>query len=274
MQRAFMAILGLIVSALLTTLYLRARLIRSPGAGGSARVFTVHRGDVVVKVAETGTVEPLTRVEVKSKVGGKVLRLVPAEGDRVYTGQVLAVLDPIEQQSQVGQIRAQVAAARAHLAEAVCEAQSERRTVQLGIAEAEEQLRADGDELNARHLQTTADIRIEREPENRALPQSSPGGAPVRADWIAAIAMAVTAITMCVRAIILIRAGDSMGIVLLSFGGIGKGTIDMLHHVGADNGISKKLKRIVRIVHRCFRATRMVRHGSQQQRTVTKGYLQ
>lgn len=47
------------------------------------------------------------------------------------------------------------------------------------------------------------------------------GRAPVLADWIAAIAMAVTAIAMGVRAITLIRAGDSMGIVLLTFGGIG-----------------------------------------------------
>src|SRR5207253_8052293 len=86
------------------------------------RLFTVHRGDLAVKVAETGTVEPLTKVEVKSKVGGKVLRLLAAEGDRVHAGQVLAVLDPIEQQSQVGQIRAQVVAAQARLQQAVSEA--------------------------------------------------------------------------------------------------------------------------------------------------------
>src|SRR2546422_10573869 len=47
------------------------------------------------------------------------------------------------------------------------------------------------------------------------------GGTPALADWVAAIAMAVTAIAMCARAITLIRAEDSMGIVLLTFGGIG-----------------------------------------------------
>src|SRR5713226_6356363 len=36
------------------------------------------------------------------------------------------------------------------------------------------------------------------------------GGKPVVADWIAAAAMAITAVAMCVRAIILIRVGDSM----------------------------------------------------------------
>ena len=47
------------------------------------------------------------------------------------------------------------------------------------------------------------------------------GGAPVLGDWVAAIAMAATSIAMFVRAIALIRAGDSMGIVLLTFGGVG-----------------------------------------------------
>jgi len=46
-------------------------------------------------------------------------------------------------------------------------------------------------------------------------------GAPAPADWIAATAMAVTSIAMGGRAIVLIRAGDSMGLVLLTFGGIG-----------------------------------------------------
>jgi multidrug efflux pump subunit AcrA (membrane-fusion protein) len=141
MRRAAIATLCFVLAALLTTLYVRQRLVRPPQAV-AARLFTVHRGDIAVKVAGTGTVEPLTQVEVKSKVGGKVLRLLAAESDRVQAGQVLAVLDPIQQQSQVGQIRAQVAAARARLAQAVSEAGAERRTVTLGVAEAQEQLRA------------------------------------------------------------------------------------------------------------------------------------
>jgi hypothetical protein len=46
-------------------------------------------------------------------------------------------------------------------------------------------------------------------------------GTPGRADWIAPIAMVVTAVAMAVRAIGLMRAGDSMGIVLIVFGAIG-----------------------------------------------------
>src|SRR5689334_10453137 len=141
MRRAAIATLCFILPALITILYLSRRWSAARPVAGP-RLFTVHRGDLPIKVAETGTVEPMTKAEVKSKVGGKVLRLLAAEGDRVRTGQVLAVLDPIEQQTQVGQIRAQVAAARARLAQAKSQAGSQVRTVQLAIAEAKEQLRS------------------------------------------------------------------------------------------------------------------------------------
>src|SRR5690348_6312240 len=98
MRRALIATLCFLLPALLTVVYLGKRLVRPARPAAGPRLFTVRRGDVVVKVAETGTVEPLTKVDVKSKVGGKVLRLLAAESERVRVGQVLAVLDPIEQQ--------------------------------------------------------------------------------------------------------------------------------------------------------------------------------
>ncbi len=46
-------------------------------------------------------------------------------------------------------------------------------------------------------------------------------GTPGPADWLASILMVVTAVGMVGRAVVLMRGGDSMGIVLLVFGGIG-----------------------------------------------------
>ncbi len=46
-------------------------------------------------------------------------------------------------------------------------------------------------------------------------------GTPVPADWIASTAMTITAIAMGVWGITMLRAGDSMGTVLLTLGGIG-----------------------------------------------------
>jgi hypothetical protein len=47
------------------------------------------------------------------------------------------------------------------------------------------------------------------------------GGVSTKADWVAATAMAITSFAMFARSITLLGVGDSMGIVLLIFGGIG-----------------------------------------------------
>jgi HlyD family secretion protein len=142
MRRVVIGGLSLVLPALLAVAVVAPRLSSRARRQAGPRTFVVRRGDLLVRVTETGTVEALSKVEVKSKVGGKVLQLRVAEGNRVQAGQVLAILDPIEQQSQVGQIRAQVAAARARLRQAVAQAATERDTVALGIADARQQLLA------------------------------------------------------------------------------------------------------------------------------------
>ena len=49
----------------------------------------------------------------------------------------------------------------------------------------------------------------------------SRSGTPTLANWIASTAMTITAVAMGVRGMTMLRAGDSMGIVLLTLGGIG-----------------------------------------------------
>src|SRR5205085_3654961 len=78
-----------------------------------------QRGDVEIKVTETGTIEPLHKVEVKSKVGGRVSKLLVDAGARVRTGQILATIDPQEINSEVAALRAQLAGAQARLASAL-----------------------------------------------------------------------------------------------------------------------------------------------------------
>ena len=66
----------------------------------------VERGDLVVAVRETGVVEPIRRVEVKSKVAGMLASLTVEEGDRVDKGQLIATLDVPELEAQRDQIKA------------------------------------------------------------------------------------------------------------------------------------------------------------------------
>jgi HlyD family secretion protein len=87
----------------------------------------VERGDLAKSVVATGKVEPITKVEVKSKASGIVKKLLVDYGDLVKKGQVLTQLDKVEIEAQVEQSRAALQAAQASLSSA--EADYERAKV-------------------------------------------------------------------------------------------------------------------------------------------------
>jgi len=76
------------------------------------------RGDLVVTVTATGTLEPRNQVDVGSEVSGRIARVLVDFNDRVGRGQILAEIDPETFAAQVAQARAQLATARAQLATA------------------------------------------------------------------------------------------------------------------------------------------------------------
>ncbi|HYG65113.1 MAG TPA: HlyD family efflux transporter periplasmic adaptor subunit [Thermoanaerobaculia bacterium] len=77
-------------------------------------------------LAASGTVEA-TEAQLGFQVPGQISALDVREGDRVRAGQVLARLDPVEAEARRAQVAAQVAGARAQLAE--LEAGSRREEV-------------------------------------------------------------------------------------------------------------------------------------------------
>lgn len=86
------------------------------GAGiDPSKLARVERGDLVKSVVATGKIEPITKVEIKSKASGIVKKLLVDANDRVKQGQVLAELDRDEIQAQVRSAEAQLAAAKASL---------------------------------------------------------------------------------------------------------------------------------------------------------------
>src|SRR6266446_5856507 len=70
---------------------------------------------VVTSVVATGKIEPITKVEIKSKASGIVKKLHVEYGDKVKKGQVLAELDKEEIQARVAQAQAQLEASSASL---------------------------------------------------------------------------------------------------------------------------------------------------------------
>jgi len=83
-----------------------------------SKLAKVEKGDLAKSVVATGKVEPITKVEVKSKASGIVKKLYVEYGDRVKRGQLLAQLDKVEIQAGVEQSRAALEAAQANLASA------------------------------------------------------------------------------------------------------------------------------------------------------------
>jgi HlyD family secretion protein len=76
----------------------------------------VTRGDVARSVVATGKIQPITKVEVKSKASGIVEKLYVDINNVVHKGQQLAQLDQQEILAQVEAQRAQLAAAQANVA--------------------------------------------------------------------------------------------------------------------------------------------------------------
>jgi len=73
----------------------------------------VEKGDLAKSVVATGKIEPITKVEIKSKASGIVTKWYADAGQTVKAGQVLVELDKVEIEAQVRQARAQLEAAEA-----------------------------------------------------------------------------------------------------------------------------------------------------------------
>jgi HlyD family secretion protein len=79
----------------------------------------VERQDLRITAEATGQMEPIRKVEVKSKASGEILRMHVDIGDRVETGALLAEVDPRDVQNHFNQVTAdhEVAQARFEIAE-------------------------------------------------------------------------------------------------------------------------------------------------------------
>ena len=91
------------------------------------RLAKVARGDVARSVVATGKIEPITKVEVKSKASGIVEKLFVDINYKVKKGEPLAQLDQQEIEDQVEAQRAQLAAAEANVT--TCQANIEEDKV-------------------------------------------------------------------------------------------------------------------------------------------------
>jgi HlyD family secretion protein len=109
-RRIFFAVgaLGLIGAVLGIAMALRSNHQIEP-----SKLAKVERGDIARSVVATGKIEPLAKVEVKSKASGIVKQIFVDYGDRVQAGRVLVELDKEELAARVREARATLQAAGA-----------------------------------------------------------------------------------------------------------------------------------------------------------------
>ena len=88
-----------------------------------SKLAKVERQDLAKSVVATGKVQPITKVELKSKASGIVKKLRVDAGDKVKIGQVLAELDREEILARVSQAQAQLQASAANMKAAAADLQ-------------------------------------------------------------------------------------------------------------------------------------------------------
>lgn len=110
----------LLVALVLLSLIATAALLLRPGHDGGVRFKTeeVRRGDLVVRVTATGTLEPVNQVEVGTEVSGTIESVAVDYNDRVTSGGVLARLDTDQLDARLRQSEAALALAKARVLEA------------------------------------------------------------------------------------------------------------------------------------------------------------
>src|SRR5262245_42163511 len=83
------------------------------------KIVKAERGDVARSVVARGKIEPLSKVEVKSKANGIIKALMVDVGEPVKEGQILAELDKEDLQAQVRGAKASLEGEEANLEAAI-----------------------------------------------------------------------------------------------------------------------------------------------------------
>lgn len=116
-RRGRWIVVGLIAFVVLASLAASALFHNSTKIDPS-KLAKVVRGDIARSVVATGKIEPLSKVQIKSKASGIVKTLYINVGDSVRRGQILAELDKEILIAQVREAKANLEAAAANLAAA------------------------------------------------------------------------------------------------------------------------------------------------------------
>lgn len=135
-------------------------VLRAGDDAGRPRYLTeaVARGDLVVKVIASGTLQPTNKAEIGSELSGTVARVHVDVNDRVRKGQVLAELDTARLRDQVARSRAGLDVAQA----AVRQADATVREAQGNLQRLQEVARLSGGKVPSQAELAAAEAALAR----------------------------------------------------------------------------------------------------------------
>lgn len=110
---------------------------RSQDSGVIYKTAAVERRDLRQTVSATGTVQPFTTVDIKSRAGGEVKHLAVDVGSRVKSGDLIANIDPSDSQTTFTQAQADVDASRSKVSQTRGTMLLQQATSATAITEAE-----------------------------------------------------------------------------------------------------------------------------------------
>lgn len=129
-------------------------------AAANAGLATVTKETLASRVVETGTIDAIKTVEVKSKASGRLKKLYVQEGDLVRAGQLIAEIDPQETEFKVRQDRAQLRGASSNVARTTIEIEQRRITARENLKQAQIRVSQLESELKIQPTLTSASIRV------------------------------------------------------------------------------------------------------------------
>lgn len=121
------------------------------------RYAKIARGDLVRSISANGVLVATTTVDVKSKAGGKIIKLAVDEGAVVKKGDLIAVIDPEDTKSVYEQASADYQAAQARVKQTQANLELERANQKTNVKGAE----IDKDTANVRLKRTQEQTRIQ-----------------------------------------------------------------------------------------------------------------
>lgn len=102
----------------------------------------VERGSVISTVTATGSLQPLTTVDIRSKAGGRVDLLAVEVGTVVKTGQLIAKIDPTDTLANVRTATADMSASRARIRQAQDNLSMQKEQSNAQVRQAEQALQS------------------------------------------------------------------------------------------------------------------------------------